>query len=96
MGTGLLPIFETLGYVLRVVGVLVFGLATGWLAIRTLKWQKESWETAVAVFLGLLASVVLLGHWVEGAGALGAYGLGLGAGLLIWGLGGERSNNEEA
>ena len=47
MQTGFLPILEILGYVLRVVGALVFGVAAGWLSIRTLKW---SWETAVAVF----------------------------------------------
>lgn len=94
MQTGLLPIFETLGYVLRVLGALVFGLSAGWLSLRTLKWQKESWELAIAVFLGLLASFVLVGHWVDGGGTLGAYGLGLGAGILIWGLGGERSSED--
>ena len=96
MQTGFLPILEILGYVLRVVGALVFGVAAGWLSIRTVQWQKESWETAAAVFLGVLASFVLIGHWVSGGGTLGAYGLGLGAGLLIWGLGGERSKGDEA
>ena len=94
MGSGLLPIFETLGYVLRVLGALVFGLAAGWLSLRLLK--RQDWQLAAAVFLGLLASFVLIGHWVDGGGALGAYGLGLGAGLLIWGLASERSENEKA
>ncbi|MFP3852747.1 MAG: hypothetical protein ACLFWD_00490 [Anaerolineales bacterium] len=90
MQSGLLPILEILGYVLRVLGSLVFGLAAGWLAIRTLTWQRESWQVVVAVFLGLLASFVLVGNWVPGGGTLGAYGLGLGAGLLIWGLAAEK------
>ncbi len=87
----ILDVMELLGYLLRVLGALVFGLATGWLTMRSLKWQRESWQVAIAVYLGLLAAFVLLGRWVPGGGTLGAFGLGAGAGLLIWGLGAERS-----
>lgn len=91
MDPTILNVMETLGYVLRVLGALVFGVGAGWLTIRSIKWQSESWQVATAVYLGLLAAFVLVGRWVPGGGTLGAFGLGAGAGLLIWGLGGERS-----
>jgi Na+-driven multidrug efflux pump len=91
MDPTILDIMELLGYLLRVLGALVFGLATGWLTMHALRGQRDSWQVAVAVYLGLLAAFVLLGRWVPGGGTLGAFGLGAGAGLLIWGLGAEQS-----
>jgi hypothetical protein len=83
----LYDIVELLGYLLRVLGSLVFGLGVGWLTIRTLTAAEGNWQLAIAVFLGILATFVLIGNWVAGGATLGAFGLGAGAGLLIWGLG---------
>lgn len=79
-------VLDLLGYVLRFLGALVFGVGAGWLAIRIVKQEGAAWQLLVAVYLGLLASFVLLGHWVAGGAALGSYGLGAGAALLLWGL----------
>lgn len=81
---------ELLGYILRVLGALVFGVGAGWLTLRSIKWQPESWQLGLGVYLGLLAAFVLIGRWVAGGATLGAFGLGAGAALLIWGLGSER------
>jgi peptidoglycan/LPS O-acetylase OafA/YrhL len=81
-----LDVFDIIGYVLRFLGALVFGLGLGWLTTRIMKQEMLAWQLAVAVYLGLLAAFVLIGHWVEGAATVGAFGLGAGAGLLIWGL----------
>jgi hypothetical protein len=79
-------VLDVLGYVLRFLGAAVFGLGVGWLTVRAVKQEGAAWQLLVAVYLGLLASFVLLGAWVAGGATLGAYGLGAGAGILIWGL----------
>ncbi len=91
----LYDVVELLGYLLRALGALVFGLAAGWLTWKAFQWEGESWQLSVAAFLGLLAAFVLVGRWVDGGAAMGAFGLGAGAGLLIWGLGAGRKSEEE-
>jgi Kef-type K+ transport system membrane component KefB len=78
--------FDIVGYVFRFLGALVFGLGMGWLTIRMVKQEALAWQQAVAMYLGLLGTFALLGHWVGGAATLGAFGLGAGLGLLIWGI----------
>lgn len=91
MNLTLFDVLELLGYLLRALGALVFGLGAGWLTLRAFKWQSDSWQFAIAGYLGLLAAFVLIGHWVAGGATLGAFGLGAGAALLLWGLGSERN-----
>jgi hypothetical protein len=81
-----------MGVLLRVAGALVFGVASGWLVVHLLKWQI--WQLAVVALLGLFAVFALLGTWVPGGGTIGAFGLGAGAGVLIWGLLPERSRED--
>jgi hypothetical protein len=93
--TGVYAILELIGYLLRFLGALVFGVAVGWLAARIVKSEETEWPLLLGTFLGLLAAFVLLGHWVVGGGTLGAFGLGAGGGLLIWGLLGNKKKDEE-
>lgn len=81
-----LDVFDIIGYVLRFLGALVFGLGMGWLTIRLVKQEMVAWQLTVAMYLGLLATFALLGHWVGGGATLGAFGIGVGAGLLVWGM----------
>lgn len=79
-------LLEFLGYIVRPFGVLVFGVAAGWLTVRTIKLEGQAWQLSVAALLGLLAAFVFLGHWVSGGGTIGFFGLGAGAAVLVWGL----------
>ena len=88
MDPALFDFLNILGWLLRALGALVFGLGAGWLTLKAFKWEGGRWEVAVAAFLGLMASFVLVGHWVEGGATIGAYGLGAGLGLIIWGIAG--------
>jgi hypothetical protein len=81
-----LAIMAFLGYLIRPLGVLVFGMATGWLTMKALKMEGEGWQLKLGVLLAFLASFVLLGHWVPGGGTLGMFGLGAGGAILAWGL----------
>lgn len=88
-------VLELLGYVLRVVGMIVFGLGAGWLASKVFRGEGAGWQLQVAVFLGLLGAFALVGHWVPGGGSVGGFGLGAGAGLLVWGMASGRSKGDE-
>jgi len=79
-----IDVLAVLGYFLRLIGALVFGVAAGWLVLQTLKPEGFHGPLAIAGILGLLGTFALLGHWVDGGGTLGAFGLGAGAAILIW------------
>ncbi|HLE04499.1 MAG TPA: hypothetical protein VI729_07815 [Anaerolineales bacterium] len=79
-----IDVLAVLGYFLRLIGALVFGVAAGWLVLQTLKPEQLQRPLAIAGILGLLGTFVLLGHWVDGGGTLGAFGLGAGGAILIW------------
>jgi hypothetical protein len=81
-----LDIMLFLGYLIRPLGVLVFGVAAGWLTMKVLKMEGEGWQLRLGVFLAFLAAFVLLGHWVPGGGTLGMFGLGAGAAVIFWGI----------
>jgi peptidoglycan/LPS O-acetylase OafA/YrhL len=85
---------EVFGIILRAVGALVFGVGAGWLTLRAFQMQAHGWPLPLGALLGLLAAFVLIGNWVPGGGALGAFGLGAGGALLVWGLGAARKPEE--
>lgn len=93
--TDVRALLELFGYLLRPFGALVFGLAAGWLTVRAFKTEEMGWQLPLASLLGMLATFVLLGRWVEGGGTLGMFGLGAGVGVLIWGVAGSRKPKEE-
>jgi hypothetical protein len=69
----------------RFIGLLVFGLGSGWLALHIFRHHQQSWQvTAVLLvcFFGLAGAML---NFMP-PGALGAYTLGAGSALLFWGL----------
>jgi hypothetical protein len=86
-------IFLTLvSYFVRFIGLLVFGVAIGWFTLYAYRELAQNWQLKIAVFLGFLAFSAALVRF-ESAGAEGAYVLGTGAAMLIWGL--RQSNKTE-
>ena len=82
----LYDILELIGFLLRVIGSFVFGLGVGWIAMKVMQKEGGAYQLSIAVFLGLVGAFVLLGQWVAGGATLGAFGLGAGAAVLVWGL----------
>lgn len=77
-------IIDLIASLLRLLGLAVFGLGFGWLALDLLK-KTSLWQVQIAVFLGLagvLIALTLFTAW----GALGAFAAGLGVAILLWGL----------
>jgi hypothetical protein len=73
-----------LSQLLRFLGMAVFGVAFGWLALDLLK-KSSLWQVQIAVFLGLAGLTIAMTVFI-GIGALGAYAAGIGVAILIWGL----------
>ncbi len=87
---------QLVGFILRGLGAVVFGVGAGWLVVHVLKSEGHNWQLAIAALLGVLATFALLGHWVEGGATIGGFGLGAGAGILVWGMGPARKSDEES
>jgi hypothetical protein len=52
----LIQILNLLGAVLRLIGLLIFGLGMGWFALEA--FRKENWQLQIAVFLGFVIGAV--------------------------------------
>ena len=87
-------VLNLVGYLVRFLGLLVFGVATSWFTFKAYFEGEKSWQLQVAVFLGFLAMAAVLVRYAT-PGAVGAYALGAGVALLIWGLRGEGDEEEE-
>lgn len=91
----LIEVLAVLGYGVRLVGALVFGLAAGWLVLEAFRREPYSWQLAIAALLGLLLTFGLIGHWVSGGATLGAFGIGAGTGIILWGIAKVGSSDSE-
>jgi hypothetical protein len=76
-------VFDVLATLFRFIGLLAFGLGVGWFVLDT--FPKAGWQLQIALFLGFLGTVVGLAHFTS-AGGLGAFALGAGAAMFVWGL----------
>ena len=76
-------ILEILSYLFRFVGMLAFGLGAGWFTLHAFK--DANWQLKIAIYLGFVGTGIGMANFLS-AGALGAFGLGAGAAMLMWGL----------
>jgi len=84
-------IINIIAALIRLLGVAALGLAIGYLALEMLH-KAEGWPAQTAIFLGVAGLVIAMVVFLA-AGALGAFGLGFGAAIFIWGV--PRKKKEE-
>lgn len=89
-----LDVITFISWIIRFFGMLVFGLAAGWFTLFAFKQPEGRWQVQIAVYLGILLLFGLLARFLSG-GALGGFALGLGGGLLFWGLKAENPPEDE-
>jgi len=77
-------------FFVRGLGLLVLGIGSGWFALMTFRKGKDNWVQLISV-CGFIALAAMLVRF-QTAGAVGAYALGAGGSLLLWGL---RNGKEE-
>ena len=93
---GIIRIVTLLGLAIRGLGMLVFGLGAGWLTLYVYKLPETSWYVKVASVLGSSGVLSVMIVFMRGnGGAFGAFALGLGAALLLWGLRPTAGDEEE-
>ena len=80
-----LDIVSLISWIVRFLGLVVFGVAAGWFSLYAFKQPEKRWELQIAVFLGLFLLFALMARFTS-AGALGGFALGVGGSLLFWGL----------
>ena len=77
----------------RFVGMAVLGLGFGWLVLDLLK-KMQVWQGQIAIFLGLAGLIIAMTIFT-GWGALGAFAIGVGVALLMWGMPKKQKKDEE-
>ena len=82
-----------LGQLFRFVGMAILGLGIGWLALDLLK-KIQVWQGQVAVFLGLAGLIIAMTVFT-GWGALGAFAIGVGVAIFLWGMPKKEKKEEE-
>ena len=78
-------LLDYIGWGLRFVGMLVFGLMSAWLVMRAFAESAKAWQVQTAAVLGFLYLAGVMVNSQHPASA-GAYTLAAGVGLFIWGF----------
>jgi NhaP-type Na+/H+ or K+/H+ antiporter len=86
-------IINLLASFLRLIGMAVLGLGIGWLALDLLK-KLQVWQGQVAIFLGLAGLVIAMAVFT-GWGALGAFCIGVGVAIFLWGMPKKQKREDE-
>lgn len=73
-----------LSQLLRFAGMAVLGLTIGWLVLDLFK-KIQVWQGQVALFLGLSGLIIAMTVFT-GWGAIGAFTIGLGVAVFLWGM----------
>lgn len=81
---GFFDIVSFLGVLLRLAGLLVFGVAAGWFTLFTFRQPEAKWQLQAAAYLGFVVLSALIIGLVDPGGA-GAYALGAGIALMYRG-----------
>ena len=90
-------IITLIGALIRLLGMAGIGLGIGWLVLELLRKGQQAWQLQIAVFLGLaglIGALVNFLYW-NAAGALGMFGIGICAALLIWGMPKKKKEEKE-
>jgi NhaP-type Na+/H+ or K+/H+ antiporter len=91
------PIVDTIlilfSQLFRFLGMAVLGLGIGWLALDLLK-KIQIWQGQVSIFLGLAGLIIAMTVFT-GWGALGAFCIGFGVAIFLWGMPKKEKKEEE-
>ena len=86
-------IINLIAALLRLLGVAALGVGIGYLVVDLFH-KAQEWLMQAVLFLGLAGLVIAMAVFLA-PGALGAFGLGFGAAIFLWGLPKKKKEDEE-
>ncbi len=86
-------IINLIASLIRFLGMGVLGLALGWLVLDLFK-KITNWQFQIAVFLGFVGLIIAMANYLPW-GALGAFAIGAGVAILLWGMPKKKKEEEE-
>jgi len=93
MPTIVFDIINLIGSLLRLFGVAALGVGIGYLVVDLFH-KTQEWLMQAVLFLGLAGLVIAMAVFLA-PGALGAFGLGFGAAIFMWGMPKKKKEEEE-
>ncbi len=78
-------VLDLLGALIRLVGLVLLGLGSGWLVLEFLRKAEQAWQLQIALFLGFVGLAIAMAVFLAPA-ALGGFGIGVGVAVFLWGL----------
>jgi hypothetical protein len=89
-------VFEIIGQIaslIRLLGMAALGVGIGYLAMDFLR-KAEGWPLQAVGFLGLAGVVIAMVVFLA-PGALGAFGIGFGVAIFLWGIPKKKKEEQE-
>jgi len=86
-------IIEIVASLIRIAGMVLLGLGFGWFTLEVFR-KAQFWALQAVAFLGLSGLVIAIVAFTE-TGAMGAFAIGVGAALLLWGRGGNAKTTSD-
>ena len=86
-------IIDMIASFIRLLGVAALGVGIGYLAVDLLR-KAEGWPMQAVGFLGLAGLVIAMVIFLA-PGALGAFGIGLGVAIFLWGMPKKKKEEQE-
>jgi NhaP-type Na+/H+ or K+/H+ antiporter len=77
-------IVDLIASLIRLLGMAVLGVGIGYLVVDLLH-KTQDWRLLMAFFLGLIGLVIAMVVYLS-SGALGAFAIGMGVAIFIWGM----------
>jgi predicted permease len=89
----LYEIIDMIASFIRLLGMAALGVGLGYLAVDLLR-KVESWPMQAVGFLGLAGLVIAMVVFLS-PGALGAFGIGVGVAIFVWGIPKKKKEDQE-
>jgi len=84
MPTIVFDIINMIASLIRMLGLAALGVGIGYMAVELFH-KAQEWLMQAILFLGLAGLVIAMAVFLA-PGALGAFGLGLGVAIFLWGM----------
>ena len=78
-------VLEIIGIFIQVLGLVLFGVATGWFTLHVIGQPEKNWQLQSIVYSVFLVFVALMVKHLT-RGAIGAFLVGAAGAMIYWGL----------